>query len=45
VNVCIYKPSLVGLPVNQADHYEYRWDTKGSVSVLKISNVEQGPSA
>jgi hypothetical protein len=42
VNVCVYKPSLVRLPVNQTDHYEYRWDAKGAVSVLKLSNVEQG---
>jgi len=45
VNVCLYRPSLVRLPVNQTDHYEYRWDAMGKVSVLKLSNVEQGPSA
>jgi hypothetical protein len=45
VNVCIYKPSLVGLPVNQADHYEYRWDSKGNPRVLKITNVGQEPGA
>ena len=39
VNVCIYKPSQIRLPINQADHYEYRWDAKGNVSVLKITNV------
>lgn len=44
-NVCVYRPSLVTLPVNQADHYEYRWDAKGSVSVLRLTNVEQGPNA
>jgi hypothetical protein len=44
-NVCIYRPSLVTLPVNQADHYEYRWDARGSVNVLKLTNVEHGPDA
>jgi len=43
INVCVYRPSLIKLPVNQSDHYEYRWDAKGAVSVLKLSNVEQGP--
>jgi hypothetical protein len=38
-NVCIYRPSLIVLPVTQADHYEYRWDAAGSVSVLKLTNV------
>lgn len=45
VNVCVYKPSLVKLPVNQADHYEYRWDARGDVRILKITNVEQGRNA
>lgn len=45
VNVCVYMPSLVKLPVIQADHYEYRWDARGQVRVLKITNVEQGPDA
>lgn len=39
VNVCIYRPSLVLLPVNQADHYEYRWDAAGVVSVVRLTNV------
>jgi hypothetical protein len=38
-NVCVYRPSLVVLPVVQADHYEYRWDAHGSVTVLKLTNV------
>ncbi|OCK55586.1 RES family NAD+ phosphorylase [Bradyrhizobium sp. LMTR 3] len=45
INVCVYKPSRVKLPVTQADHYEYRWDARGDVRVLKITNVEQGRSA
>jgi len=39
VNVCVYRPSLVLLPVIQADHYEYRWNAAGAVSVLKLTNV------
>jgi RES domain len=38
-NVCVYRPSLIILPVNQADHYEYRWDAAGNVSVLKLTNI------
>ncbi len=40
INVCVYRPSLVQLPVNQADHYEYRWDSSGALSVLKLTNIE-----
>jgi hypothetical protein len=45
VNVCLYKPRKVTLPVTQADHYEYRWDAQGDVRALKITNVEQGRGA
>ncbi len=38
-NVCVYRPSLVILPVNQADHYEYRWDAAGQVTILKLTNI------
>lgn len=38
-NVCVYRPSLIILPVTQADHYECRWDAAGQVSVLKLTNV------
>jgi RES domain-containing protein len=38
-NVCVYRPSLIQLPVNQADHYEYRWDAAGAVTILKLSNI------
>jgi hypothetical protein len=39
VNVCVYRPSLVLLPVSQADHYAYRWNAAGEVNVLKLTNV------
>jgi hypothetical protein len=41
-NVCIYRPSLIALPVVQADHYAYRWDASGQVTVLKLTNVSPG---
>lgn len=43
-NVCIYRPSLIQLPVTQADHYEYRWDAAGSLSVLRLTNVPSSTS-
>lgn len=39
-NVCIFWPSKVLLPVVQGDHYEYHWDAKGAVSVVKLTSVE-----
>ena len=44
-NVCLYRPSLIALPVNQAGHYEYRWDSSGGVSVLKLTNVSPDEAA
>jgi len=38
-NVCVYRPSLVQIPVIQADHYEYRWNAAGEVSILKLTNI------
>jgi hypothetical protein len=38
-NLCLFWPSLIPLPVVQGDHYEYRWDARGRVSVLRLSNV------
>lgn len=44
INVCLFRPSLVPLPVLQGDHYEYRWDTSGNATVVKITNVDTGLS-
>ena len=41
-DVCVYRLSLIILPVNQLDHYEYRWDASGAISILKLTNVESG---
>jgi RES domain len=38
-NVCIFRPSLVIVPVVQGDHYAYRWDASGTATVLKLTNV------
>jgi hypothetical protein len=38
-NVCVYRPSLIALPVIQADHYAYRWDATGRVTVLRLTNI------
>lgn len=42
-NVCIFRPSRVRLPVRQADHYEYRWDGQGDVSVFRLTRVTLTP--
>lgn len=39
VNVCVYRPSLVRLPITQGAHYEYRWDASGNVSVVELRDV------
>jgi RES domain-containing protein len=38
VNVVLFKPRLV-MPLRQADHYEYSWDTLGNASVAKLTNI------
>ncbi len=40
-NVCIFRPSLVGLPVTQGDHYQYNWDGRGALTVSKLANVSR----
>jgi hypothetical protein len=41
-NVCVYRPSLIILPVDQANHYEYRWDVAGQAIILKLTNLGRG---
>lgn len=38
-NVCVYRPSLIVLPVVQAAHYEYRWNAAGCVSVFRLTEM------
>ncbi|MDH3742346.1 MAG: RES family NAD+ phosphorylase [Hyphomicrobiales bacterium] len=39
-NVCIYWPGLVPLPVQQGDHFEYRWSANGEAEAVRITNVK-----
>ena len=39
INVCVYRPSAVRLPVVQGDHYEYRFDAAGTATVLRLTSV------
>lgn len=42
INVCVYRPTCVVLPVAQGDHYEYRWDAAGAVTVVRLTRVDTG---
>lgn len=39
INVCIWRPMSVTLPVEQGAHYDYVWDTSGSLTILELKNV------
>lgn len=39
VNVCVWLPSRVKLPVVQGDHYEYAWDSAGEMSRYRLTEV------
>ena len=41
VNVCIFRPKALPLPVAQADHYEYVWDAGGELTIVKLSLVKR----
>jgi len=41
VNLCVFRPNAVPLPLLQGEHYEYVWDAKGKLDVLKLTNVER----
>ncbi|MCY4099508.1 MAG: RES family NAD+ phosphorylase [Rhodobacteraceae bacterium] len=40
INVCIFWPTSIKLPVNQGDHYEYNWDKFGKSRILKLTNMD-----
>jgi RES domain len=44
-NVCIYRPSLIILPVDPGERYEYRWDSSGRASVLKLTDISPTSAA
>jgi len=35
-NVCLFRPKALTLPINQTNHYQYRWDWQGKVSISKL---------
>lgn len=41
-SVCIFRPTLVNLPVTQAGHYEYRWNAAADVTVPRLTSVDLG---
>lgn len=43
VNLCLFRPAAVPLPVVQGDHYEYVWDAQGQVEVVRMSGVSRAP--
>jgi hypothetical protein len=42
INVCVFWPSLIPLPLRQGDHFEYRWDAAGRASVFALSAADPG---
>lgn len=38
-NVCVFSPRLIPLPIVQGDHYDYRWNASGQLTVSKLTNV------
>lgn len=39
-NLCVYRPTLVPLPIVQGDHYQLHWDAAGSARLVKLTNVD-----
>lgn len=39
INVCIFRPGALPLPVVQGAHYEYVWDAQGKVEVVMTTGV------
>lgn len=39
INVCIFWPDKVGMPIVQGSHYEFNWDKSGEFSVHKLEAV------
>lgn len=37
INVCMFWPTRIKLPVNQGDHYEYNWNKYGNSRILKLT--------
>ncbi len=41
VNLCVFRPSALTLPVTQADHYDYVWDAAGELTVVRLALVKR----
>lgn len=39
VNVCVFKPTAIALPVAQGGHYQYAWNANGEISIAKLTRV------
>ena len=35
-NICLFRPKALTLPINQTNHYQYRWDWQGKASVNRL---------
>lgn len=40
VNVCVFKPSAIGRPVVQGNHYAYEWDLKGQITLSLLTKIK-----
>jgi hypothetical protein len=41
-NLCLWRPSAVPTPVLQGGHFEYVWDARGELTVLRLTSVQRG---
>jgi RES domain-containing protein len=39
VNLCVWRPVSVPMPVEQGDHFDYVWDAAGKLSIVKLTSV------
>ena len=43
INLCIFRPAALELPIDQGSHYDYIWDVKGNlVDVIELRSVSLG---
>ena len=41
-NLAIFRPKAVQLPVVQGDHYQYDWDSAGTITITKLTKISSG---
>lgn len=39
INICVFDPQALRIPIVQGDHYEYCWSPGGTVTVMKLTQV------